>query len=207
MFATPITTIVPYADGFLVGGNLEVIDGVPVAGLASWNGEEWQEVGGGVRQQADPGFSLSGGHVADVVVDDAGRLHVGGWFTHVGDRTSTNYAIYSPSGPVVRVDDPIDGESPAAPATARLRAVPNPFNPSTEIHFELERVSGATLDLFDASGRRIRSFDLGNRRPGQGSVTWDGTDASGRGVASGTYFARLRTSGRTVGTVRSVLVE
>lgn len=102
---------------------------------------------------------------------------------------------------------PADGESPASSVTARLRAVPNPFNPSTEIHFELERVSGATLDLFDASGRRIRSFDLGNRRPGQGSVTWDGTDARRRGVASGTYFARLRTSGRTIGTVRLVLVE
>jgi hypothetical protein len=38
-------------------------------------------------------------------------------------------------------------------------------------------------------------------------VTWDGTDASGRGVASGTYFARLRTSGWTTGTVRLVLVE
>jgi hypothetical protein len=148
-----------WADGFLVGGNLEVIDGVPAAGLASWNGEEWQEVGGGVRQQANPGFSLSGGHVAGVVVDDVGRLHVGGWFTHVGDRTSTNYAIYDPSGPVVRVDDPIDGESPASSVTARLRAVPNPStrrprSTSNSTGCRARR-STSSMPVADASGPSI----------------------------------------------------
>jgi flagellar hook assembly protein FlgD len=41
------------------------------------------------------------------------------------------------------------------------------------------------LAIYDVSGRLIREFDIDSQT---GSITWDGANASGHTVASGTYF-------------------
>jgi hypothetical protein len=61
---------------------------------------------------------------------------------------------------------------------------PNPFNAGTVISFDGEVHSGK-LTIYDVAGRLVRSFPLDENIR---SVTWDGVDASGRSVASGTYF-------------------
>jgi hypothetical protein len=49
--------------------------------------------------------------------------------------------------------------------------------------------AGARLDLFDTSGRRIRSW---SPPPGDGIVEWDGTRDDGTRVPAGLYWARVR---------------
>jgi hypothetical protein len=78
----------------------------------------------------------------------------------------------------------------AAPA---LTSRPNPFNPRTELAFALARGGQVDLAVYDLQGRRLRTLVAGERPAGQHVVTWDGTDGSGRGVASGVYLAVLRT--------------
>ena len=69
---------------------------------------------------------------------------------------------------------------------------PNPFNPSTAIAFtvpsDAERVE---LSVYDVSGRLVATLISGSLPAGAHVVTWDGTDAAGRSVSSGVYFARL----------------
>jgi hypothetical protein len=69
-------------------------------------------------------------------------------------------------------------------------ASPNPFNPTTSIEFELDRVRHVSLRIYDMSGRRIwehaESFPAGLQ-----SVPWTGVDHTGRRVASGSYFVQL----------------
>jgi hypothetical protein len=77
------------------------------------------------------------------------------------------------------------------------RAEPNPFNPMTEIHFRLDDFGDAQLFVYDVRGRLVRTFDLPNQSPGPGSTTWDGTDSSGRPVASGSYMVLLSSLGET----------
>jgi predicted outer membrane repeat protein len=87
-----------------------------------------------------------------------------------------------------------------------VRAFPNPFNPSTTIHFELDRSMRVELSIFDLAGRRVRTLVSGALPAGTHGEQWDGTDSSGRLVSSGTYFARVRTEDyETVG--RLVLVK
>jgi hypothetical protein len=74
-------------------------------------------------------------------------------------------------------------------------AHPNPFRWETVIDWSPAGNQGAQLVIVDASGRVVRSFAA--HAPGNQSVTWDGRDAAGRGVASGIYFARLEAGGRT----------
>ena len=108
-----------------------------------------------------------------------------------------------------RVTDLRLATSTSAPATGRVRLhpnVPNPFNPSTSIAFELAASGPVVLDVVDVSGRRVTTLVDGVRDAGLHRVRWDGRDAAGRAVASGTYLLRLRADGTTI-TRKATLVE
>lgn len=75
--------------------------------------------------------------------------------------------------------------------------VPNPFNPVTEIRFNLAMPGRARLEVLDAQGRRLRTLAAGEFGAGQQVFQWDGRDEAGRPVASGMYFYRLETAAGT----------
>jgi len=86
---------------------------------------------------------------------------------------------------------PGTGEAPAA--TVNLGAAfPNPFNPQTVIPLRLTAEARVSLALFDARGRHVVTLRDEVLPAGRHEVHWDGRDAGGRAVASGTYFAHLR---------------
>jgi hypothetical protein len=94
-----------------------------------------------------------------------------------------------------------------APASAlQLAATPNPFNPVTTLRYTLPSAGLARLAVYDLAGRRVRTLVDGSLPSGQGESTWDGRDDGGRGLASGTYFARLEAA-ETSRTVRLSLVR
>ena len=84
--------------------------------------------------------------------------------------------------------------------------VPNPFNPTTTIRFELARAGTVRLALYDVRGQHVRDLVDGVLAAGPHRVAWDGTDAHGRPAASGVYFDRLTSDGRTL-TRRMLLVR
>ena len=79
----------------------------------------------------------------------------------------------------------------AARAAKLLPNYPNPFNPSTTLSFELTRAAHVRLEIYDIRGARVRMLVNERRDAGAGTAIWNGTDESGRPVASGMYFARL----------------
>jgi hypothetical protein len=91
-------------------------------------------------------------------------------------------------------------------ATALQPAVPNPFNPSTELVFEVSRPGPVRLDVLSVDGRLVRSLVSGRQPAGNHRVRWDGRDAAGRSVASGLYVVRLQ-AGAEVRTRRLVVVR
>ena len=104
------------------------------------------------------------------------------------------------------LDDTTDqGDVAAAPRRA-LSASPNPFNPKTTFRFALDHASTVQLRVYDVSGRLVRDFGLGTRAAGPVEVQWNGTDDSGRTVASGVYLVRLVTPDRSE-TLRTVLLK
>ena len=68
--------------------------------------------------------------------------------------------------------------------------VPNPFNPSTKIRFELPAAGDYEIVIFDTAGRRVKAL-RGQGVAGANSVRWDGRDAAGHAVASGVYPYQL----------------
>jgi len=88
------------------------------------------------------------------------------------------------------------GATAAAPEL--MQNSPNPFRSSTTLSFALPRGQQTQVSVFDTSGRLVRTLVDGSLPGGQHQLVWDGTDQSGRSVASGTYFYQLRTQGRDV---------
>lgn len=108
---------------------------------------------------------------------------------------------------IIELVEPPLAAAPAAPAPARLAAVPNPFNPRTEIRWELAAAGLVEVRVHDARGRLVWS-DGGRRlAAGPGRAAWDGRDLTGRSAAAGTYLARLVVDGRPAGTVKLSLVR
>jgi len=53
-----------------------------------------------------------------------------------------------------------------------------------------------SIDVLDVKGRLVRHLLRLETAQGPGQVVWQGTDESGRAVASGVYFYRLEDGGR-----------
>lgn len=87
---------------------------------------------------------------------------------------------------------------PGAPVVTRVRlmpARPNPFSRSVVIPVELAGEMAAHLDVYDASGRLVRTLREGDLAAGSEEVIWDGKDAAGRSVPAGVFYARLSAGG------------
>jgi len=84
-------------------------------------------------------------------------------------------------------------ELPAAglPAVRLLGASPNPFNPATEIRFELDFEAPLRIEIVGLDGRHLRGLLAGIQPAGGGSVVWDGRDDAGNPLASGVYLLRF----------------
>lgn len=92
------------------------------------------------------------------------------------------------------VDDfwctPVSGvaERPG-PSVLRLNPDRNPVTGPAFISYQLPPGTTASLAIYDAQGRLVRS--LSTRLAGTGSAVWNLRDLHGCRVAAGTYFARL----------------
>jgi len=80
------------------------------------------------------------------------------------------------------------------PKTSKLLTnYPNPFNPSTNIAFELDKTTPVTLEVYNIKGQRVKTFPSNVYTSGKHTITWNGTDDSGHPVTSGVYFYRMQT--------------
>ena len=96
------------------------------------------------------------------------------------------------TGKTVSEYDPI--EIPLV--TSLIGNFPNPFNPETNISFQLsvDSYQGVRIEVFNIRGQRVRTLLDGSRafESGRHTVTWDGRDDGGVQVSSGVYFYRMQ---------------
>ena len=87
-----------------------------------------------------------------------------------------------------------------------LSVVPNPFNPSSAIHYKLARQERVSIAVYDVAGRIIRELVDRDEEPGSHTVWWDGVDARGSAAASGVYFVKF-SAGSVSRTMKMILVK
>jgi flagellar hook assembly protein FlgD len=72
---------------------------------------------------------------------------------------------------------------------------PNPFNPETRIRFDIPTSSDVQVEVFDMTGRLVRTFASSRQEAGSHEIIWNAKDNAGAPVASGTYLYRLIVNG------------
>ncbi|MCK4689835.1 MAG: T9SS type A sorting domain-containing protein, partial [Candidatus Marinimicrobia bacterium] len=93
------------------------------------------------------------------------------------------------------------------PAEFKLsRNYPNPFNPTTNISFQLPGNSKVTIAVYDILGNRVRTLVNENKTAGYYTVQWDGLNDNGMSLSSGTYFFQIQ-AGQHNSTKKMLLIK
>ena len=83
---------------------------------------------------------------------------------------------------------------------------PNPFNPSTNISFDLEKRNTVNISIYNIKGQKVRAlcnqmFEMGNH-----TVVWNGKDDKNQTLSSGIYFAKVKNGNREK-TIKMIMVK
>lgn len=76
-----------------------------------------------------------------------------------------------------------------------LSFAPNPFHKQTAIRFQIEGVRNSKLNIYNAAGKMVRTFNIANAIQ---SVIWDGKDMHNQVLPTGVYFGELRNDNTTI---------
>ena len=68
---------------------------------------------------------------------------------------------------------------------------PNPFNPKTEIVFEVIKRLEVGVSIYNVYGQEVWRKNLGKLNKGFHRAPWSGKDIQGEPVVSGVYFYRV----------------
>ena len=79
--------------------------------------------------------------------------------------------------------------------TRLIGAYPNPFNPGTNIRFELDQPETVSVIIYNVLGQQVKYLS-DNFQTGEHSLFWDGTDNKGNPSNSGIYFYRFMAGSR-----------
>ena len=74
---------------------------------------------------------------------------------------------------------------------ALYHAYPNPFNPTTTIEYEVPFSMDVILNVYDISGKLVKTLVNDIKNTGKHSIVWDGTNQYGNSVANGMYIYKL----------------
>lgn len=92
---------------------------------------------------------------------------------------------------------PVSNDDQLQGPVSALTAYPNPFNPDVSISFALARAETASVEIFNLRGQKVNTLADGRLASGKHVLIWNGKDERGNSVASGIYFARIKTKSQT----------
>ncbi len=70
---------------------------------------------------------------------------------------------------------------------------PNPFNPATNIAYELPKQTKVEVEVYNILGHKVATLQDGIQPAGVYTITWDSRDKKGEDVSSGIYFYLVTT--------------
>ncbi len=87
-------------------------------------------------------------------------------------------------------EDP--GSSTPPQAFSLLANYPNPFNPETQIAYEIPLAARVEIAVFDMLGRQVRTLLADQATAGRHQIIWDGRNDQGQLLTSGVYVYQMR---------------
>ena len=71
---------------------------------------------------------------------------------------------------------------------------PNPFNPTTQIAYDLPQDCRVTITIYNIQGRKIKTLIASHQSAGYKSIKWNSRDQHGNQVSTGVYIYKMQTS-------------
>lgn len=78
-----------------------------------------------------------------------------------------------------------------------IAAFPMPFNPGVTVRLTLAAPEKASVAIYSAGGRLVKTLFNGTMLEGESALRWDGRNSAGAVTAAGTYILRATINGRT----------
>ena len=104
-------------------------------------------------------------------------------FSYTGDFEITEMIIANSSSEVT-VNTPT--------AFGLSAAYPNPFNPSVNIPFTIEKLRKISILIFDIGGHLVKTLTQNETiSPGNYQRIWNGSNNLGQAISTGTYFIQI----------------
>ncbi|NQV17105.1 MAG: VCBS repeat-containing protein [Armatimonadetes bacterium] len=90
----------------------------------------------------------------------------------------------------------------------KLSNYPNPFNPKTNISFQLSEKCKISLSIYNTKGQLVKKLiDNETFQKGRHSVVWNGYNDSGKLVGSGVYFYKMNLNGKSESVKKCLLLK
>jgi hypothetical protein len=106
-------------------------------------------------------------------------------------------------------DVPISEDEIVTTDNIQLSNYPNPFNPTTEISFQLSDFNendSAEIEIYNLKGQKTKTISV-ILSGVEGSAIWDGIDDNEKQVSSGIYFYKLNVNGKTKASRKCLLLK
>jgi hypothetical protein len=102
-------------------------------------------------------------------------------------------------GPVTATPTASEGDEQVARLFKLYPNYPNPFNPTTTIVVDLEEFTDeALIEVYDITGRLVKTLYNGPINQYRIMVEWDGTNNAGNTLSTRMYFYRYRSANRDI---------
>ena len=183
----PVDAIAVTAGAIFAGGSFTNVGGQARTNLTaldagtgaptSWDPEPW-------TPPLFVGLLVPSG--VNALAEQSGRVYAGGGFATVLGAPHANVAgIFEGT-----VDVPVVSGPPARANV--IEAQPNPSRSDVLLQLTLARAGPVSVQIVDATGRRVRVLRSAHASAGRVSLRWDGRDDAGRVAAPGIYLVQAR---------------
>lgn len=122
------------------------------------------------------------------------------WKTYRGNYRRTGYSVDNLTVSNYPQDLPQSSQKLFA-------AYPNPFNPTTNIAFNISQPAQVEIDIYNVKGQKIKTLTRQQYEKGKHILIWNGKDEQTRSVASGVYFYKMQVDGNTIDVRKCMLIK
>jgi hypothetical protein len=129
--------------------------------------------------------------ITDTLYEVEGKTPDTYYYRVRGHNAAWNWGDQGPFEDIVVTGTGIAQEPTGKLVTSIFKVGPNPVTAGARVSYALERAGSASLDVYDATGRQIRSLASGMHKAGTYTAAWDAKDMTGRSVPAGVYYVRL----------------
>ncbi len=142
-----------------------------------------------VTSWTDYEYIMTSGYTVDLLEYD-----VRAYYTVEGTSANPDYITVFGEGGIIKASVSTGEwayDTLTQPANYNVSAFPNPFNPATNLNYQLEDDAEISLSIFDAHGRLVKTLVAGGKKAGYYGIRWNGAGEANNKVASGIYFYQL----------------